>query len=419
MLHKTDKHGKIVQEILMAINSPVINFFLPAVAGITALLAAAAVYSEYKKAKKNRIVDYSRKHPFRTVRKVAILIASKDGEKTIYQAVNAAKKTRCTVYVVSDGSTDETAKVAKQAGAKVLSLRKNVGKPSALYRAYKHFKLSESYDAVAILDDDVLIDKDFIRQAKLTMDRECAISVGKNLTNWPDSKKWNVWIAARAYSYWTYQITNRYIQSMYNVMNCISGSNSIYRTEVLDKVLLKDTPYIVDDTFWTLETHRQKLGTIKYSPKAHAWLQDPTNLRDWYNQNLRWMWGTFQGIFGHKIGTKADRFNITYMALILDWTLYILSAPLTLFIMWQAGLKNLPFTLLLLMLGYAFWVTAAAIGLRKPRLVLFLPAIVLVDFLFRWIMVHGLIKALRQPTVESCVWSSPKRFEARTSLQGV
>jgi cellulose synthase/poly-beta-1,6-N-acetylglucosamine synthase-like glycosyltransferase len=402
----------------MSLDSNVLTYFLPAVALLTVLLAMAAIYSEYKKAKRIKATDYSRKPTFRTVRRVAILIASKDGEKTIAQAVRAAKNTRYRVYVVSDGSTDDTAKLAKQAGATVLTLRKNVGKPSALYRAYKHFKLGQLYDAVAILDDDVLIEKDFIRQAKLSMDRECAIAVGKNLTNWPENKKWNIWIAARAYSYWTYQITNRYIQSMYNVMNCISGSNSVYRTEVLDKVLLKDTPYIVDDTFWTLETHRQKLGTIRYSPKARAWLQDPTNLRDWYKQNLRWMWGTFQGIFGHKIGTKADKFNLTYLALMLDWALYIFSAPLTLFIMWQAGLKNLPITLLLLMLGYAVWVTAAAIGLRKPRLILFLPAIVVVDFLFRWIMVHGLIKAIKQPTVESCVWNSPTRFEAQASMQG-
>jgi len=322
------------------------------------------------------------------------------------------------VYVVSDGSIDKTAQAAREAGATVLALRKNVGKPTALHRAYKHFKLSNQYDAIAILDDDVVIEKDFIKQSRKVMDRDCAISVGKNITDWPDHKKWNVWLASRAYTYWAYQITMRYIQSTYNVMNCISGSNSLYRTEVLDKVLKKNTPYIVDDTFWTLETHRLNLGTIKYAPRARAWLQDPTTFRDWYKQNLRWMWGTFQGILGHKIGTEKNKFHLTYIALMIDWLVYIFSAPLTIYIIWQAGIHNLFIELLLLMAGYSVWVIAASIGLKRPRLILFLPAIVVVDFIFRWIMVHSFIKALRYPTVEACVWDSPKRFSIQVAPRG-
>jgi len=196
-------------------------------------------------------------------------------------------------------------------------------------------------------------------------------------------------------------------------MTCISGSNSLYRTEVLNQVLSKNTPYIVDDTYWTLETHRLKLGTIKYSPKAKAVLQDPTNFRDWYRQNLRWMWGTFQGIIGHRIGTRPNKFHITYLALMLDWVVYIFSAPLTLLIIWQAGLHNLPIELLLLSAGYAVWIAIAAAALKLPRLLLFIPAIMVIDFLFRAVMVHGLIKAMRQKTVENCVWESPERFEQK------
>jgi poly-beta-1,6-N-acetyl-D-glucosamine synthase len=386
---------------------------IESIAALTVLLTLASVYSEYKKAKafkKNPVVKNS---PYKKVSKVAVLIACKDGEKTIAITVSAAAANGCPVYVVSDGSSDKTVSEARSAGAYILELNKNVGKPTALYRAYRHFKLSQKYDAVAILDDDVLIEKDFIKQAKKTMDRYCAIAVGKNLTQWPDHKRWNIWLAARTYSYWAYQITLRYIQSTYNVMNCISGSNSLYRTEVLDQVLTEKTPYIVDDTYWTLETHRLKLGNIKYSPKARAWLQDPTSFRDWYKQNLRWMWGTFQGILGHRIGTQANKFHITYLALIFEWMIYIFSGPMTLFIIWQAGIRNLPLELLLLCVGYTIWVTIAAVALKLPKLLLFIPAIVAVDFIFRWIMVHGLIKALRQRTVESCVWSSPTRFEAQ------
>lgn len=375
------------------------------------LVGVTATYEYYKL--KHKPVS-RRQFLYKRITKAAILIASKDGEQTIRETVAAARKTRCDVYVVSDGSTDNTVKLAKEAGAKVLGLRKNIGKPSALHRAYKHFKLSDQYTAVAILDDDVIIAKDFIRQTKKAMGRDVAISVGKNITEWPDSKRWNVWLASRAYSYWSYQLILRRLQSAYNVMNCISGSNSLYRTEVLDQVLSANTPYIVDDTFWTLETHRLNLGEIVYVANAHAWIQDPTNFRDWYKQNLRWMWGTFQGILGHNIGSEFNKFHMSYVALMLEWLIYVASGPIVIWMIVRAGLHALPYELVLLCSGYAIWVVGAALALKRPRLVLFIPAVVVVDFIFRALMVHALIKAFRQRTVESCVWVSPKRLSADT-----
>ncbi len=42
---------------------------------------------------------------------------------------------------------------------------------------------------------------------------------------------------------------------------------------------------------------------------------------------------------------------------------------------------------------------------------LFLPAIMFTDLLYRVVMVHGLVKAIRQPTVDSCRWTSPARLQ--------
>lgn len=386
------------------------------IAVFTVILVAYTFYREYRKAANlSESFDYT-KTQYKRVNRVAILIASKDGEKTIRKTVKAALANRCHVYVVSDGSRDRTVVEALDAGAQVMWLRKNVGKPAALHAAYKHFNLSRRFDAIAILDDDVVIEKDFIKEAKKAMGPDCAITVGKNLTDWPNQKKWNIWLASRAYTYWAYQITLRTIQSSYNVMTCISGSNSLYRTQVLDRVLKGNTPYIVDDTYWTLETHRLGLGEIKYARKARAWLQDPTNFRDWYKQNLRWMWGTFQGILGHKIGLSPNKFHISYLALMMEWAIYIFSGPLLILVIWQAGLNNLALEIMLLTLGYSVWVVPAAIFLKIPRLVLFVPAIIVTDLIFRFIMVHGLIKAIRQRTVESCIWDSPKRFDARQDV---
>lgn len=388
------------------------------ISAATALLALATGVYQYYKAKFEKIQP-EHERTYGHVNKVAFLIASKDGEKTIARTVRAAIANNEDVFVVSDGSSDHTAQEARAAGAQVLALQKNIGKPSALHRAYQHFKLSKRYDAIAILDDDVTIDADFMEHAKKIMRHDVAISVGRNITEWPDESRWNMWLAARAYSYWCYQITLRRLQSAYNVMNCISGSNSLYRTEVLDQVLTGQTPYIVDDTFWTLEAHRLKLGKIVYAPKAQAWIQDPTTFHDWYKQNLRWMWGTFQGILGHRIGTEFNRFHMAYVVLISEWIMYVASGPIAVWLIWRAGLHNLPLELALLVSGYGVWVVAAAVALKRPRLVLFVPVIVVIDFVFRVLMVHALVKAFRQKTVESCVWSSPKRFDTRAAADTV
>ena len=378
---------------------------------ITALALFVGLYQYYRRRFSTAKPETAGR--YRCVRRVAILIASKNGEKTIGRTVHAAMATGRNVFVVSDGSTDDTAGEAERAGASVLSLVQNVGKPSALYAAYQHFELGMRYDAVAILDDDVTIAPDFIDQALKVTSSDVAIAVGRNITEWPESRRWNVWLAVRAYSYWCYQLTLRSVQSAFNVMNCISGSNSLYRVEVLNQVLTGRTPYIVDDTFWTLETHRLQLGKIVYAPHAAALIQDPTTFHDWYKQNLRWMWGTFQGILGHQIGAQFTRFQVAYAILITEWLMYIAGAPLLIWLVGRAGMHNLPLELVLLVAGYAPWVVASAIALKRPRLVLFIPAILAADMLFRVVMVHALVKAFRQKPVRSCVWESPKRFETR------
>ncbi|MFX0593876.1 glycosyltransferase [Melissospora conviva] len=340
---------------------------------------------------------------------VAILIACRNGSGTIGASVTAARRTGANVYVVSDASSDDTVDQALRAGAAVLELTDNVGKPAALNLGYVRFGLGVYYRAIVILDDDVTVAEDFVEVSLAQLTDRTAIVVGHNVTWWPQERRWNVWLAKRAYSYWNYQIFIRRVQSYFNVMNCISGSNSLYRTELLDILLPQQPPYIVDDTYWVLETHRRGLGEVVYAPRAVAQLQDPTNLRDWYKQNLRWLWGTFQGIIGHRVGRQVSRFDYAYVLLMLHWALYVLGMPLTIALLAGAGPGLLPGVLLLLA-GHGIWVSLAAWRLRRPQLVLLIPAILFADMVYRVIFVHALVKAIREPTVDRCVWDSPERI---------
>jgi len=91
-----------------------------------------------------------------------VLIASHNGEANIANAVRNASR-QCRVYVVSDGSTDRTAEVARAAGATVLERadHERVGKGYALAHALEH--MDTAADAVVFIDGDCTISENFLR----------------------------------------------------------------------------------------------------------------------------------------------------------------------------------------------------------------------------------------------------------------
>jgi biofilm PGA synthesis N-glycosyltransferase PgaC len=356
----------------------------------------------------SRGTDHARRATGVETTRVAVLVASKDGASTIGATVASAVG-QADVFVVSDGSRDRTGAVARAAGAHVIELTENVGKPAAIHHALTTLRLAERYDAIAILDDDTTIAPNFIRKAVERFREGVAIVVGRTMTRWPHENRWNVWLGSRAYAYWRYQATLRRGQSALGVMNCISGSNSVFRSSVLAQIAIEQTPYIVDDTYWTLETHRRKLGRIVYAPDAHAWVCDPLTLRDWYRQNLRWIWGMYQGIAGHHVGRRVTRFDVASVLLMLDWCAYVFGMPIAIGLALWLGWFSLHLVLFYA-IGYAAWTLLAAIATKKWRLAAMLPAIAVIDVIYRVVFVHALVKTIREPRVTSCRWVSPVRY---------
>lgn len=379
---------------------------LPLLLTVAALaaLATAHLCGRYRIVYRRPEAAQSTFHP-----RVGVLVATKDGAGSIAATVESVSE-QADVYVVSDGSTDDTVAVAREAGAYVLELEENVGKPTAILTAIKRLRLTELYDAIVILDDDTIVAPDFVARCMDALRPDVAIVVGKTMTRWDHARRWNVWLGCRAYSYWRYQATIRRGQSALNALNCISGSNSLYRSSVLDEVLVEKTPYIVDDTYWTLETHRRRLGRIVYAPEAHAWICDPVGFGAWYKQNVRWLWGTLQGVWGHRVGTRRTVFDACYVLLILDWVLYVGFAPTLVATALLSDAVSLGTMALLYGAGVVTWVAAGAIATKRWRLVLMAPAIVAIDWIYRITFVHAFIKTLRQPQVQVCRWESPARY---------
>ena len=343
-----------------------------------------------------------------------ILIATKDGAATIGETVESAAR-HARVLVVSDGSTDATAAAARAAGAEVLELETNVGKPTALRQLFQHFAVHQHHRYVVIVDDDTILAPEFVDRCRQRFERDehVVVACGETRSDWRHEQRWNGWVGARALAYWRYGLLVKRGQAMLRAVTVIPGANSMFRTDVLAGLLADDVRYVVDDTQWLLEIQTRRLGRVAYAPDALAHVQDPLTPGEWYRQTLRWMWGTFQGVRGHRVGRTWSWFSVSYSLQLLDWLLYVLLWPVLLGTILTravaAGPQRLATVLALYLAGYVAWAVVGAIALRRWRLILLFPYLIAMDWMQRAVTVHGAIRAVRQPEAE-CRWTSPPRF---------
>lgn len=349
-------------------------------------------------------------------RNACILIATKDGEATVGRCIEHCID-QADVYVVSDGSTDRTAAVAEAAGATVMELEENVGKPVALRIAYFGFELDKRYDAVSIVDDDTRLAPDFIAEAMKEMTDGVAVVCGETRSDWLHDLRWNGIVGARALAYWRYGLLLKQGQHLLNAITVIPGSNSVFATDVLTELLQREVRYIVDDTQWLLDIQTEKMGRVVYARRARAYVQDPTTLHEWNVQTIRWLHGSMQGIRGHRIGRTWSWFSVTYSALILDWVLYVVAWPFLLAMAFTHAWNTdrLALAMTIYVGGYVVWAAIGAIAVKNWRLPFMVPVLFFMDWAQRAVFIRAFLRTWREPTSE-CKWESPSRHDTRQEV---
>lgn len=85
--------------------------------------------------------------------RVSALIPSYNEARTIGGIIKDLKGIGFVVYVVDDGSKDETANIAASEGAIVVKHEKNKGKGASLREGFRHI-LKRGFDAVLVMDGD-------------------------------------------------------------------------------------------------------------------------------------------------------------------------------------------------------------------------------------------------------------------------
>jgi len=236
-------------------------------------------------------------------KKLALLLPAHNEEliiaTTIRSALAAGQKER-DIYVVDDGSTDNTrAEAVKLLGrGHVLSVKKG-GKAMAVLKAVKKFELETQYTWLHVADADSIFSPNYFRiYRKYLNPNKYAVAVG-----FVQSLRGN-WISTyRAISYTYSQHVTRRIQAYLGMISVFPGPITCFRTDII-KQLDFNTHSLTEDFDITVQVHRKKLGRIKFIPRAVNYTQDPQTLSDFVKQNLRWQRGFFQGVKKYRIGLR-------------------------------------------------------------------------------------------------------------------
>jgi poly-beta-1,6-N-acetyl-D-glucosamine synthase len=217
------------------------------------------------------------------------------------------------IFVVDDGSKDDTVRIAKQYTANVLAQETNRGKANALSSGIIHFTLTERFTYIMPLDADTRLDPDFLKYVGPHFANEKIVAVVGKVQGSPYN-----WLTT--YRLWEYEIAqavHKHAQSKLGVVLVCSGPATIYRSIVFTQLSIP-TDTMAEDMDTTFSIHRLRLGAITYAPNAIAFTQDPKQLKDFIKQVRRWDIGFWQCVYKHNIPWQGQLFDAEVGLLALE-----------------------------------------------------------------------------------------------------
>lgn len=204
------------------------------------------------------------------------------------------------VYVVADNCTDNTAQVARQAGAIVYERfnKTQVGKGYALDYLFRLLRQEgrENYDGYFVFDADNYVDPNFVREMNRTFD------TGKYaaLTSYRNSKNFGAnWISA-GYGLWFLRESRflNFARMQVGASCAISGTGFLVSGELIRQN--GGWPYhlLTEDIEFSVNCALQG-KTIGYCDKAVIYDEQPTTFKQSWDQRLRWSKGFYQVDFNY------------------------------------------------------------------------------------------------------------------------
>jgi poly-beta-1,6-N-acetyl-D-glucosamine synthase len=253
--------------------------------------------------------------------------------KTLRKIFNSNyPKDRLEVIVVDDGSTDDTAKIAKRFGVKLIKNKGNLGKCESLNVGIKN----ASNDIIITTDADTEFGKNTIENlVKHFSDESVGAVAGyykalplKNLFLHFSLRKLKTFLLLKFQSleYLTFLFARRR-QAAFDAVMVVPGSVGAYRKNVLEKIGGFDSKMLIEDYDATIKIH--KVGyKVVCEKDAVAWTKPPLSLSELVKQRLRWYRGGFEVLAKHtdlissKHGFVPIILGFEYVTIFLQITLF-------------------------------------------------------------------------------------------------
>jgi poly-beta-1,6-N-acetyl-D-glucosamine synthase len=368
-------------------------------------------------------------------RDVAVVIPARNEELVIEATIRSVLRLlpAANVHVIADGCDDDTAGIARRLGTNVLQVNPARGKAAGIQAVVRQFHLPIHYDVMLLVDADTELDPGYLRRGLPLFDDPGVVAVaGYARTSWHPRELPPVGRLLVAYRTRLYAVMQwlKYGQTWRwtNLTAIVPGFASMYRTHVLPAIDLNPPGLVIEDFNMTFEVHHKRLGRIAFHPGVSATTQDPDNLRDYYRQITRWQLGLWQTVRRH--GLWPSWFCVALAAFLLEVVLasvamitlgvVLVLTPLARLADAAAGWGWLDATygfldgrlsltgvlLFVVLPDYLLTCVAAAL-MRRPSLLRYGPAFLLIRLIDAVVMLVTLPKAWT--TRSNGRWQSPGR----------
>ena len=256
------------------------------------------------------LVVLTRRAPKKVARanhRYAVMVAARNEETVIADLIHSIKVQNypaelIDIFVIADNCTDNTADVAREAGAIVFprSNDKLVGKGYALdygLKAIWEQYADRDYEAFFVFDADNVLDVNYFREMNATFDNGAKAS-----TSYRNSKNFGSnWISA-GYGVWFLREAKFLNQARLtlNTSCAVSGTGFFIAADILKAAGGWKWHLLTEDIEFSAASIIDGVR-ISYCPTAVLYDEQPITFRDSWNQRFRWAKGFYQ-VFAHYAG---------------------------------------------------------------------------------------------------------------------
>jgi biofilm PGA synthesis N-glycosyltransferase PgaC len=339
--------------------------------------------------------------------RICVLIAAKNEELAIgatIDSVVSAGIDKQHVYLVSDGSTDNTVRLAQSRGINVLALPVNGGKSLAIASGIKHFNLA-SYDLLALADADTTFEPGYFAamERAFANNPQAALACGR-----VKSRPKNWLTAWRALQYAVGHWLIKEGQNALGTINVAAGCCSVFRMSLFDQIW-ESKPSIVEDMMATLRAHDLGYDVI-YVRDAVVLTADPQDLlRSYARQLVRWNGGAWSCTRQLKMWGSTRKIALETQLVMSEGfvaSLLLLLAPL-----WYHMFPRMVTTWVVVDSGFMF-LSATVVSFRHKRwdILFYAPTFILLRFVDSYLFLKGFYQAFFGPKSDKLSWQSSTRY---------